>query len=311
MASPTPLTTVFTPPAACFAQLYWSYDGALQLGGGTECLPSGPAPTRSASFSPGLYCPESWTVACSSEVVLGAVTETRATCCPRADGIESFSFSSFTCNTVDPADPSSGKSYYSTLGCTMALGTMAEQGYVSVVATGGAPYTTTVSFATDGGVNAYSVQIAWQASDLIAAKTPSASRSNTTSASSTNNSNGPSETSSLYGTDTGNSSSGLSRSAKIAIGVTVPIVTLALFVALVLLSRYTMAKSRTKHAAERAEVTDTSIAAFMAGGVQEETKQEVVQEYYNKEPQKPVGGISEISSREIHELPGQQADRYS
>lgn len=306
MASSVALTTIFTPPAACLSQLYWSYDGALQLGDGTTCLPPGPGPTPSAYFSPGIYCPESWTVACSSEVVLGAVTETRAQCCPRADKIESFSFSSFTCNTVNPADPSSGKSYYSTLGCTMALGTMAEQGYVSVVATGGTPYTTTVSFATDGGVNAYSVQIAWQASDL-GARTTSGSATSSRPTSST--SSGVTSTSSSDYGYSGNSNGGLPNGAKIGIGVAVPIAIIAIFAALAFLTRYTMKRSRAKHAAER-EHNEENVTAFMAGGLVEEPKREVVQEYYNKEPPIPVSETSEICSREIHELPSPVADRY-
>lgn len=251
MATPTPLTTVFTPPTECLSQLYWSYEGPLQLGPGTECIPGGPSPTLHSYFSPGIYCPENWTVACQSEVTLGAITETRAQCCPRADGIESFSFSSFTCNSVNAADSSSYKSWYESLGCTMNLGTLATQGYVNVVATGGTPYTTTVSFDSDGGLNAYSVQIAWQASDLTAARTSASPTTPTSTGSILPKATGTSAASDSAAINGGARPHGLPQSAKIAIGAVIPVVVVLALIGALLLSRRRMAKSRLSYGVER------------------------------------------------------------
>jgi len=280
MATPTsagtPLTTTFTPPASCLSQLYWSYEGAFQLGPGTECIPSGPEPTLHSYFSPGLYCPESWTVACQSEVTLGAVTETRAQCCPRADGIESFSFSSFSCNSVSAAESSSYKSWYESLGCTMNLGTLASQGYVNVVATGGTPYTTSVLFDSDGGLNAYSVQIAWQASDLVSETSALGSSITGSTATTTTSTSTQSQITTAIPSASSDpapngraKSHGLSKAATIAIGVSVPVVVLLAVAGGLLFSRRRMARSRLSYSSAHRPTSEVPEPQLSAAPVHE------------------------------------------
>ena len=292
MATPTPLTTIFTPPSDCLSQLYWSYEGPLQLGSGTECIPPGLSPILHSYFSPGIYCPESWTVACQSEVTLGAVTETRAQCCPRADGIESFSLSSFTCNSVNAADSSSYKSWYESFGCTMNLGTLAAQGYVNVVATGATPYTTTVSFASDGGINAFSVQIAWQASDLVSKTSVSTIPTSTKLV--TQNTTEISATTKIPTSYGEAKSHRLSRAAKIAIGVVVPSVVILAIVGALLVSRRRMAKSRLRYVEERAPVPGA-----------QQPQPAPIYEVANEQPRSelPARKLAELSTKEIYELP--------
>ncbi|KAH6649168.1 hypothetical protein BKA67DRAFT_382755 [Truncatella angustata] len=242
MAIPTPLTTVFTPPSECLSTIFWSSGGQYQLGYSTECIPSGPAPSLSSYFSPGLYCPESYTVACTDLVILGATsTETQAVCCPRLDGIASgrFADASFRCNT-DRAMP-----WYSSLGCTMNFGTAATEGPITVLYTrSSTTYTTTYSAATTDGLNAYSVKIAWRASDLTQSSTGSATASESSIGSASNLPDATADSASVTSSSATSGSSttppsgaagsaadgGLSTSAKIAIGITIPVAIIALII---------------------------------------------------------------------------------
>jgi hypothetical protein len=100
-SSLSPLTTVFTPPASCVADINWytytasQTNGLVTIGNPTQCvdhlcyaafplnsncLPEGWALSR--AFSPGV-CPEGYTIACSSLSTAGTATETVATCCPK------------------------------------------------------------------------------------------------------------------------------------------------------------------------------------------------------------------------------------
>lgn len=47
-----------------------------------ECYPNGFQIKSDAYYSPGV-CPSGWEQACGAVGIIGTVTETRATCCPR------------------------------------------------------------------------------------------------------------------------------------------------------------------------------------------------------------------------------------
>ena len=153
-----PLTTTFTAPTSCFSTITRpiSIDYGLTLGCGAECIPSGaPTAERTYAFSPGFDCPHSYTTAWLTREIIGTATESRAICCPRLDGILPLSglVMNYNPNTA-------GRSWYSTLGCTVAF---SQPVALTVLQNG---ISTMLSFPAGEGLNAYSVQIAWQTSDL-------------------------------------------------------------------------------------------------------------------------------------------------
>ena len=91
-----PLTTIFTPSPRCFSDLaLFTFFGSSSyaianvtdfvnccfgLQSATTCLPI--RWTFADYFSPGI-CPHGYTTACSSTNVVGTVSETIATCCPK------------------------------------------------------------------------------------------------------------------------------------------------------------------------------------------------------------------------------------
>lgn len=233
MAVPTPLTTIFTPSPDCLSQIHWATESPwFQLGAGTQCIPSGPNPSVSSFYSPGLYCPEGYTVACSTQVTFGSATETRATCCPQATGLEHLSVSSFGCqvNTLF---------FATSYGCVLPLGTLASDS-LTVIATNVSTFTSTFSVGTLDAVNAFSVQIRWQESDLITSTAQSGSTSQTSGANSGSSpslNNGPTSTISgapavITSQNSSGRSGGLSTGAIIAIAVVIPIVVIAALVGL-------------------------------------------------------------------------------
>lgn len=174
-AAPLSLTTTFSltdmaVSSACFSSLY--YDSSpfpVIFGPGTQCLPAGPAPTSqslSTYYSPGIGCPASYTVACSSVVQAGTVTETRATCCPRPDGLGQLSSNRFICQTATASTDIASSPQYAQYGCTMLLGDQAASVYLTVTNTTQGGGTSTLSVEPTQGPNAYSVQIRWQNSDF-------------------------------------------------------------------------------------------------------------------------------------------------
>lgn len=223
MAIPTPLTTIFTPAAACFTEIHYEKDQAVYLGPGIECVPQGPNPTLSSYFSPGLYCPESFTVACSTEVTIGSATETRATCCPRADGVGRLAGHAFSCQAKTGAI----YDWYATFGCTLQFGSLVDQGPFTLTVTDGAStFVSSITALSGQGVNAYSVALAWQASDTQTQPTSSLTMSSATSSASRTAAESASSTAPVSAAP----SSGLSESAKIAIGVVVPVVVLVIII---------------------------------------------------------------------------------
>jgi hypothetical protein len=87
MATPPPLTTIFTPPASCVTDHYRStnspeyYDGLGPSPVASECFPSNWEPIPDFYFSPGI-CPAGYTGEATSIVVLNTRTETVVDCCP-------------------------------------------------------------------------------------------------------------------------------------------------------------------------------------------------------------------------------------
>lgn len=220
LITPTPLTTIFSLPSSlatsCFSQLYQADTVAVVLGPGAQCLPPGPAPvssTLSTYYSPGLWdgrpaCPDQWTPACTQTITSGTITETAVTCCPNANGLGPLSYVSFTCQQSESISLYIGFNQY---GCTMQLGALASYVSLTVLNTNSLPPTTKVmSVQPNQGPNAYSVQVRWQESDLHSV-VPTQPSSTPTSPSSSSDSN----------------SGGQSSSAKIAVGVVIPVVVLA------------------------------------------------------------------------------------
>lgn len=245
MAAALPLTTTFTPAPACLSDIHWASQSAWYVLGeyNTNCMPhssgvSLPNPTLSSFYSPALYCPSGYSVACSSEVG----SETRAVCCPRLDNVPLLSQTSFTCYTDPPAWGA-----WSSYGCAAAMGTLVSEGPITIVATDAAGTTTTTTSLTNvnEGLNAFSVQIRWQASDLVAPKATTSSIISTSvlSTASTGSTVGSAVSSTAArSTATSGSSSndaqaeqsssgGLSTGAIIAIGVIIPIVVIIALVA--------------------------------------------------------------------------------
>jgi len=200
-----PLTTLFTPASGCLetvtsvTPIADSIDGPLWVGAiantiDPKCYP--PSYRTDYVFSPGI-CPSGWTSACSpqaggqSQVFPPSVTA--AQCCP----------SGFSCLTVNNTHD---YAYCVSMPPNSAISVWA-------IATGGASSTVT-NLPTIATIRAKPIFVAYQTTDtLIANTTPSLSPS-------------PTSSTSVASTKTPSGSSGLSQSAKIAIGVAVPVVTI-------------------------------------------------------------------------------------
>jgi hypothetical protein len=152
MTSSIALTTTFTPSASCFSEYYIISGDPAFLSFGppstSDCLPSGWTVT-SQYFSPGI-CPSGYSIACSTTINIGSVTETRATCCP----------SQYSCQTED-AD---FWTQYATEPCSKPGPSYTPS---TVDATQVENSTTIISpYTFGGGANAYGISIRFQASDF-------------------------------------------------------------------------------------------------------------------------------------------------
>ncbi|KXX78446.1 hypothetical protein MMYC01_201424 [Madurella mycetomatis] len=150
------LTTTFTPPASCRASLTGPpiYDGRYYQGPvfTSDCFPPNYSFSRSPDnyYSPAIACPVGYSTGCMNINVQGTVTETAVICCPP----------SLTCNP-------NMLLWEQTLGCNSRFRAtiFPTVHYMSgsVVTSTGA---TTETGTFDGALNAYSVQIRFQATDL-------------------------------------------------------------------------------------------------------------------------------------------------
>ncbi|CAF9903463.1 MAG: hypothetical protein GOMPHAMPRED_000279 [Gomphillus americanus] len=226
-AATLPLTTIFTAPTSCFETITFGYpDGALRVAYDPACIPSGEQTLeRTYAFSPALNCPSDYETVRDTTTVIGQATETRAICCPVLDSISGLSGYQFQYNYNTDNRP-----WYTTLGCTLEL---TKTMYLDVLDNG----TIVHAIFTTGGVNAYSVQIAWQSSDLSTSSSTTLTSSTTPSATSSTTSPGALATSSTPAVPT-TSDVGLSTGAKVAIGVVVPLTVIGLIIAIFLFRRY-------------------------------------------------------------------------
>ncbi|KAF2164814.1 hypothetical protein M409DRAFT_56188 [Zasmidium cellare ATCC 36951] len=237
-----PLTTTWTPPAACNVAIVECRSSCAKGFQGQQCVSGLPGagcsdattcwPTvtvKSVSFplggfgfySPGTICPSGYSSACSatsggtsqwSQQFTMRANETAVGCCP----------SGFGCAWV--------KGYqscysYASSGASVALGTCdrgtTQQFSYMTLPNGG---TTVVQESTTNVVNGMEtftvqaplVEIRWRHRDLPATATSSEA---------------PSNTASIAPTSTPDSSSGLSTGATVAIAVVIPVVVIAAFAA--------------------------------------------------------------------------------
>ncbi|KAJ6019256.1 hypothetical protein N7522_001323 [Penicillium canescens] len=158
--TPLPLTTSFSPPAACTTDTWYIeylsgtnyYDTAIDASdsgwwlsqGPTDwssCFPSGYATNTNSYFSPGV-CPSGYWVADQSVESINDNVETRATCCPKGYS----------------AQTENGIVWYSANRCTS---TNTEPTHLWTFTKAG----TTSSMRTADGINAKAIFIRWQPSD--------------------------------------------------------------------------------------------------------------------------------------------------
>ncbi|QGA15840.1 hypothetical protein EYB26_003501 [Talaromyces marneffei] len=272
------LTTTFTPAASCLTDLYlnnivsngfiWDYRQLGPAPTGTDCYPPKFAATPSAYFSPGI-CPTSYTIACSTVLSIGSSTETRATCCP-------------SCQADKTAWP-----WYSTDLCTYEGST-----------TGTYLFTAQTSISTAIGLanlNAYGMEIRWQASDT---STPGATSALTTASSalSTSASASPASTAlsttpTPTSTPTSPSTSSLSTGAKAGIGIGAAVSALLILAGIIF---FIIRRRRNSAAANKQENMDMHLTPA----------QLQQQEYY---VEAAAGDVR--SKPPYHELPTQPKER--
>lgn len=193
------LTTTFTPPTSCptgitalaTANNFYIFQGATDT---ANCLPTNYVGALNHYYSPGIDCPSGYTPACSSTASAGDVTETAYTCCPTLVYIyfcvcvlvvaESSrheltpSLVSLTTRWLSYGCQSTTSISYvwqSTLGCSI----ISDSDYPFTTSieyvSGTESYATSRTFSGFGGINAYSVQIRFQASDLETSTTTTTS----------------------------------------------------------------------------------------------------------------------------------------
>jgi hypothetical protein len=207
-----PLTKTFTPPSDC-SGLYQSA-GIYIIDASTSCLPSPFNAAPTSYFSPGIACPSGYSTACHDTT--GVKSITTVTCCPVREDV--------TLSCVP--NPLTLKDVWSTLFCTWIAPSSTE--LAVTLSNNGVTSTSVATFESPGGLNALGIRMVYQSSDLSSftpTKTPASNTATTTSA--------PSSTTSSPSTSSATSSpSGLSTGAKVAIGVVIPLVVLAVIAGL-------------------------------------------------------------------------------
>ncbi|KAF3024184.1 hypothetical protein E8E14_009634 [Neopestalotiopsis sp. 37M] len=212
------LTTTAVLSSACVDELdvvykinttpdgyYWLMNGPLEP---ASCYPSAYAGVTTQYYSPAVACPSGFTAACGSTNVIGTVSETRQ-----------FSYQ---CQTT------ASYAWESTLGCVYPVDSSSSTAWTVVqISSGTTKSITSAGYA--GGMNAYSIQVRFQASDLTTAATTSTATSSqtssTTAAVTGTNNDSPSSTST---SEASNSSGGLSTGAIAGIAVGAGLVGLAI-----------------------------------------------------------------------------------
>ncbi|KAF2800208.1 hypothetical protein K505DRAFT_370409 [Melanomma pulvis-pyrius CBS 109.77] len=156
-----PFPVSFNPPTSCFATDIWRLSfppesRTYELLGPplrTECFPSGYNPATTAYYSPG-HCPTGYTAASSTVITAGTVTETAQFCCP--SGMK-FSVQTYTSSV--------NFQHLLTLMCDMGWSDVRTL-TVTVSTDKGRDPETSVVTKTGGAVNAYGIQVKFQAGDF-------------------------------------------------------------------------------------------------------------------------------------------------
>ncbi|KAK8062148.1 hypothetical protein PG997_014245 [Apiospora hydei] len=219
MANLGTLPSPFFLSADCSQQIARTYyPGSIYLLQGppitfSGCMPQSYNPTTSFYYSAS-QCPSGYTPACTEYVTVETLTDTRVTCCPTQQ--------QFTCQTRPLYD------FESTLGCSTNLPVNTYTLSTVTIVNNGATTVTPIT-ASGGGINAYGVQLRYNA-----AATSSQTQSSTSS-SSANPSSTSSPSSTPTATDAAASSSGLSSGAAAGIGIGCAVGGIAILAAVVFL----------------------------------------------------------------------------
>lgn len=203
-----PLMTAFSRPADCTGLYQSSF--LTMMDPQATCMPDGFKSQSEAYFSPGLVCPSGYASACHDNT--GVASLTTVTCCPTLNS--DVSLSCVTASTL--------KSVWATLFCTW-IGPASQKTSLPLTLSGnGVTSTVMRDFKSPGGINAFGVRMVYQRTDLetTARQTGSTNPNPDPTASA-----GPEPTS---GSPPSDPDSGLSTGAKVAIGVAVPLVVLAI-----------------------------------------------------------------------------------
>ncbi|PFH63210.1 hypothetical protein XA68_16649 [Ophiocordyceps unilateralis] len=216
-----PLTTAFSRPIDCHG-IYMSQFLAM-MDQTSTCLPRSLHTESDSYFSPGISCPSGYVTACHDNT--GVASLTTITCCPTFN--RDVTLSCVTTSTL--------RSVWSTLFCTWIAPGGRGTSLPVTLSDNGVTSTVERTFRSPGGLNAFGIRMVHQQTDVGAhhAHPPSSTPSSDADTSSATS-----------------SFDGLSTGAKIAIGVTVPVVILLLLLlAATLLRRRRRRRSREPSAA--------------------------------------------------------------
>jgi len=202
-----PIPTDFAQQEFC-SGIYLD-DSILKIDNKRDCLPNGFATDQSIFYSPGVQCPTGYTAQPACTRTGGVEGITTVTCCPVRGDI--------TMSCVD--DDASLSPPWTSQFCTWKAG---PRTVVLATETGsdGNINTKAETLEGAGGVNAFGIRMVYQSTDLGEAAQETGGSAGATSTSGANRSP------SLAADESGG---GMSQSAKIAVGVTVPIIALLLF----------------------------------------------------------------------------------
>ncbi|KAM4057238.1 transmembrane alpha-helix domain-containing protein [Hirsutella rhossiliensis] len=194
-----PLTTPFARPSDCTGIYQSSFLAMVDLA--STCLPRSFKTDSDAYFSPGIACPSGYLSACHDNT--GVASLTTVTCCPTLNNAVTLS-----CVTT-----STLTNVWSTLFCTWIAPESQATSLAVTLIEDGVTRTVRQGFRSPGGLNAFGVRMVHQRTDV------DQSRASPTSSPSSTDTNSASD---------GTPSPGLSTGAKVAIGVAIPVVVLAL-----------------------------------------------------------------------------------
>lgn len=204
-----PLTTTFTPPAAC-SGIYTSA-GIVVIDDDTSCLPGGFASASTSYFSPGLVCPSGYATACNDNAGVSSVTT--VTCCPYRGDV-----------TLGCVTPTTLEGVWEALFCTWIAPETGVTVQVTISNEGGTTSTAKTTMVSPDGINAFGIRMVYESSDLSSAAATTTSSGSTADSTAGTGGMATSTSGSGSGNDGGNDgSSGLSTGTIIAIAVVIPV----------------------------------------------------------------------------------------